>query len=76
VLQRTITFPNGNVKVDEIDSTYDPRAAVMAIGPSAATATPIPTKTPAGGSKGKAKGTPGPTTTTTAQAGPTPTFSH
>jgi vancomycin resistance protein YoaR len=74
VLQRTITFPNGNVKVDEIDSTYDPRAAVMAIGPAAATATPIPTATPTG--KGKTKGTPGPSPTPTSGAGPTPTFSH
>jgi vancomycin resistance protein YoaR len=74
VLQRTITFPNGNVKVDEIDSTYDPRAAVVAIGVAAATATPIPSITPTATSKGKA--TPGTSTTTTAQSGPTPTFSH
>jgi vancomycin resistance protein YoaR len=78
VLQRTITFPNGNVKVDEIDSTYDPRAAVIAIGPAAPTATPIPTitPTPAPTVKGKSKSTPGPSPTTTTQAGPTPTFSH
>jgi vancomycin resistance protein YoaR len=76
VLQRTITFPNGNVKVDEIDSTYDPRAAVIALGPSAATATPTPTVTPTGTSKGTRNGTPGPTAATTPQAGPTPTFSH
>lgn len=73
VLQRTITYPNGNVKVDEIDSSYDPRAAVMALGPAAATATPIPSPTVPG--KGK-KGTPGPAATLTAQAGPTPTFNH
>jgi vancomycin resistance protein YoaR len=76
VLQRTITFPNGNVKVDEIDTVYDPRAAVMAIGPAAATATPIPTITPTPNANGKAKGTPGPSVTTTPQVGPSPTFSH
>ena len=73
VLQRTITFPNGNVKVDEIDTTYDPRAAVIAIGVSAPTATPVPTATVPGKKTG---GTPGPALTITASAGPTPTFSH
>ncbi len=76
VLQRTITFANGNVKVDEIDTTYDPRAAVMAIGPAAATATPIPTITPTPSSKTKTNGTPGPSLTTTPQLTPSPTFSH
>jgi vancomycin resistance protein YoaR len=76
VLQRTITFPNGNVKVDEIDTVYDPRAAVMAIGPAAATATPIPTITPTLTAKAKAKLTSSPSLTTTPQATPSPTFSH
>lgn len=74
VLQRTITFPNGNVKVDEIDSSYDPRAGVVAIGAAAATATPVPTITSTATTK--AHGTPGPTAATTPQAGLTPTFSH
>lgn len=74
VLQRTITYPNGNVKVDEIDTTYDPRAAVIAIGAAAATATPIPSATPVG--KGRATATPGASLTVTPGGSPTPTFSH
>ena len=73
VLQRTITFPNGNVKVDEIDTTYDPRAAIIAIGVSAPTATPVPTPTATGK---KAAGTPGPSSTPSSSAAPTATFSH
>jgi vancomycin resistance protein YoaR len=76
VLQRTITFPNGNVRVDEIDSVYDPRAAVVAIGPAAPTATPIPTVTSTATSRAKTSGTPNPVLTTTPQVTPSPTFSH
>jgi vancomycin resistance protein YoaR len=69
VLQRTITYPNGNVKVDEIDSTYDPRSAVIAVG-----AAPTPTTTPT--ASARTTGTPVATGTAGPGATPTPTFSH
>ncbi len=73
-LQRTITKPNGNVSVDEIDSVYDPRAAVVAIGVAAPTTTPTPTVTPTPVAKGS--GVPTATPGATTAATPTPTFSH
>jgi vancomycin resistance protein YoaR len=47
VVQRTITYPDGKVSTDEIDSTYRPWKAIVLVGSNVpATATPAPTKTP------------------------------
>ncbi|HEX6509139.1 MAG TPA: VanW family protein [Chloroflexota bacterium] len=78
VLQRTITDRKGNVRVDEIDTTYDPRAAVFAVGSAAATATPQVTTTPTkkGTPRPGANTTPGTSTTAGTGPQPTPTFNH
>jgi vancomycin resistance protein YoaR len=62
VVQRLVTKPNGAVTSDTLETTYQPRQAIDAVGSNASepTATSLPKKNQ----------TPG------AKAGPTPTFSH
>jgi vancomycin resistance protein YoaR len=54
ILQRTITYPNGDVKVDELRTTYQPWQAILYVGPGTSTGksklkktpTPQPSATP------------------------------
>jgi vancomycin resistance protein YoaR len=63
VIRRTITYPNGDVKVDQITTRYQPWRAVVHIGATLPTPTVV-TSTPTVG--------PSPTT----GPSPTPTFNH
>lgn len=60
VVQRTITYPNGQVKVDTVRTHYRPWHAIVLLGTGAQASPPS-------ASRGK-NGTPGPV--------PTPTFNH
>jgi hypothetical protein len=79
VVQRTITYPNGNVTVDQLFTHYKPWRAEVLTGGSLATATPTGKKrTPTVTSTVTATPTPTATATATASPGPsaTATFSH
>ncbi|MGH2443053.1 MAG: VanW family protein [Chloroflexota bacterium] len=72
VVQRTVTYPNGRVSEDEIDTHYQPSSAIINVG-TAPTATPTP-KTKKSSKAPKATRTP----PATSGPGPTPTatFNH
>lgn len=57
VIQRTITFPNGKVRTDEIHTSYRPWQAIILVGSAQPTPTPSPSPTPAN----RVTSTPGPT---------------
>lgn len=73
-VQRTVALPNGSVKVDQIDTHYQPSQSIISQGLSP-TAQPKHTAT----ARGKPRATPTVTPlagTPSAGATPTPTFSH
>jgi vancomycin resistance protein YoaR len=68
VVQRTITYANGSVHRDEIDTHYQPQQAIVIIGSAKPKVTPTPTPTAQPSGTPTPTASPGPT--------PTPTFSH
>jgi len=69
VEERTIEYPNGSVRTDQVTTHYQPWQAIILEG-----SFPTPTPTPKSGKTAKATPTPG--TATPTEPSPTPTFNH
>jgi vancomycin resistance protein YoaR len=71
VEERTIEYPNGSVRTDQVTTHYQPWQSIILEG-----SVPTPTPTPTSKSKKSANGTPTPGTATPSEPSPTPTFNH